>query len=287
MPPRRFEGAVLRRERRAADLTAAVLGDRISVARAQVSKWEAGTSFPSLEKLPAIARALGRPLDEVFPRDGEPDLLDLRCDAELTQKEAAAAIGASHVPILNAEKGRRRLDEAYVPALARCYQVSQAELLAAQDRSFGIAVPVVPAPAVPKTLGEKITYLLESTWPHGAPTDAELARQVNQRAGRRLLNGTQLHDLRTGRQNLGALLDSAGDETALYEALAEVMGVSALFFQPDEAVARQVVEGIRILAAGGKGLALAARGAEELGVSPAMLAALTEVIEKAEREAPH
>ncbi|WP_433892630.1 helix-turn-helix domain-containing protein [Streptomyces sp. CA-111067] len=286
MPPRRFEGAVLRRERRAADITGAVLADRIGVSRPSVTIWETGTGFPSLDKLPAIARALGRPLDELFPRDGTPDLLDLRCDAGLTQKDAGAAIGTTHNPVHNAEKGRRRLDPAYLPALAVAYGVSQEELEAAQDRSFGVAAPAHPAPPVLETLAEKITHLLETTWPQGAPTDADLARQINKSAGRPLIDGSQFHGLRTGRLELAAVAGSAADEAALYEALAEVMGVSPLFFQPDDAVARQVVAGIRVLAAGRKGVALAARGAEELGVSPGMLAALTEMIAKAERDAP-
>lgn len=286
MPPRRFEGAVLRRERRAADLTTAVLAERIGVSRPQVTIWETGKNFPSLDKLPAIARALGRPLDELFPRDGDPDLQDLRCDAGLTQKDAGAAIGTSHDPVHHAEKGRRRLDPSYLPALALAYQVSQDELLAAQDRSFGVAASAQAARFVPETLAEKIAYLLEATWPQGAPADADLARDINKRVGRPLVTGPQFQDLRTGRRQMADVAASAADEAALYEALAEVMGVSALFFQPDDAVARQVLAGIRVLAAGRKGMALAARGAEELGVSPEMLAALTEIIAKAEHDAP-
>lgn len=286
MPPRRFEGAVLRHERRAADLTAAVLAERIGVSRPQVTIWETGKNFPSLDKLPAIARALGRPLDEMFPRDGAPDLVDLRCDAGLTQKDAGDVIGTSHDPVLHAEKGRRRLDPSYVSALAVAYEVSEDELLAAQDRSFGVVAPRPPTAPVPETLAEKITHLLETTWPQGAPADADLARDINRRVGRPLLTGPQFQDLRTGRRQMADVAASAADEAALYEALAEVMGVSALFFQPDDAVARQVLAGIEVLAAGRKGVALAARGAEELGVSPEMLAALTEIIAKAERRAP-
>lgn len=286
MPPRRFEGAVLRHERRAADLTTAVLAERIGVSRPQVTIWETGKNFPTLDRLPAIARALGRPLDELFPRDGDPDLADLRCDAGLTQKEAGAAIGTSHDPVHHAEKGRRRLDPSYVPVLAVAYQVTEDELLAAQDRSFGIAAPAPNAPPVPDTLAEKITYLLEATWPQGAPADADLAKDINERVGRPLVTGPQFQDLRTGRQQMVDVAASTADESALYEAMAEVMGVSALFFQPDDAVARQVLAGIQVLAAGRKGMALAARGAEELGVSPQMLAALTEMIAKVEHDAP-
>ncbi len=70
------------------------------------------------------------------------------------------------------------------------------------------------------------------------------------------------------------------------DGLAEVLGVSPMVFQPDDVVARQVVEGIQRLAASGQGFTMAARGAEEMGVSPQMLAALAAVLEQAERDRP-
>ncbi|MFH0246168.1 helix-turn-helix domain-containing protein [Streptomyces sp. HK10] len=289
MPARRFEGRVLRQARRAADITAATLANRIGVARPQISKWESGKSFPALEKLPAIAEALGRDLDDIFPRSGEPDLLDLRCDAGLTQKEASARIGTSHIPVINAEKGRRRLDPQYVPLLAQAYGVTEEELLGAQDRSFGVvtAAPNIASTPLPRTLAEKIDYLLASTYaPADVPGDTDLTEWVNARVGRALLTPEQFTALRCGRRTLAEVLPEHREQSAFYGALGETLGVSPLFFQPDDAVARQVMEGIRFLAAGGRDLALAARGAEELGVSPAMLAQLTALIEQAKLENP-
>jgi hypothetical protein len=64
-----------------------------------------------------------------------------------------------------------------------------------------------------------------------------------------------------------------------------VLNVSPLALMSNQTVARHVVDGIRLLADGGHSrLALAARGAEEYGLSAEMLAKLTEVIALAERE---
>ncbi|MFF8992526.1 helix-turn-helix domain-containing protein [Streptomyces sp. NPDC014983] len=286
MPARHFDGRALRAARREADLTAGQLAESIGVARPQISKWETGASFPSMEKFPAIAEAVGKPIDVLFPRDGEPDLLDLRCDAGLTQKEAASRIGTSHIPVSNAERGRRRLDPAFVPPLAEAYGVSEEALRAAEDRSFGVFRPATPATVkVPQTLAEKITYLLETTYSGvGTPSDAEIADRVNAAVRRELLSPAQFTSLRTAGCQPSDVFSTVADETAFYEALASMVGVTPMFFRSDDAVARQVAEGIMLLSAGRKGVALAARGAEELGLSPAVVSKLAEVIAQAGAE---
>jgi transcriptional regulator with XRE-family HTH domain len=285
MPARHFDGRRLRTARREADRTTAEVADDVGVARPQISKWETGTSFPSMEKFPAIAKAVRKPLDELFPRDGDPDLLDLRCDAGLTQKEAGSKIGTSHIPVSNAERGRKRLDGSYVPTLAKEYGVSEEALLAAQDRSFGVLTPSAPsAVQVPQTLAEKISYLLETTYRGGAPSDAEITDQVNALAGRALLDAAQFASLRAGTCQPSEVFATAADEAIFHEALAEIVGVSPMFFKAGDAVARQVVEGIMLLSAGQQGVALAARGAEEMGLSPAVVSKLAAVLAQAGAE---
>lgn len=284
MPARHFDRTVLRAARRAADVTGVQLGKAVGVAQGQVSKWESGTTWPSPDKLPSIARALGKPLDELFPRDSAPDLADLRCDAEMTQAQAGALVGAAHVPINRAERGRQRLKPEWVPALASGYGVSEAELLAAQDRSFGVvpAAAEQQAPPTPQTTGEKINYLLSTTFPAGdAPDDAQLAASLNRAAGRRLADAADIAALRAGTVQLGDVTADPADEGALVDALAEVLGVDPLFFRSEQVVS-DVMAGINLLASGG--LALAARGAQGAGLSPAMVEKLSALVAEAQRE---
>ncbi|WP_035804686.1 helix-turn-helix domain-containing protein [Kitasatospora mediocidica] len=287
MPARRFDGHDLRRMRRAAERTQAELADALGVKRPTIAKWESGETFPEPDRLPALAAALGGGLDELFPRDGEPDLADLRCDAGYPQNRTGELIGTkSHIPVSNAERGVRRLDPGYVPSLAQAYRVGEAQLLAAQDRSFGVftpsepAAPAAPAPApapAPQTLAEKITYLLEHTFsPAERPSDAAICATVNAKAARQLLGEEQVRALRTGARPPAEVLAGV-PESLLYEGLSEVFGVSPLFFQSNEQVERQVVEGIRLMVHG-TGLALAARGDQGEGLSAQAMAKINELV---------
>lgn len=181
MPPRQFDGKRLRAVRRALDIKAEELGAAVGVTGAAVSGWESGNDFPKAERFPAIAAALKQPLDDLFPHDGPADLRLLRSDAGLSMAQAADVIGTTRVPLRNAEMGKRRLQDAFVRPLADAYGVTEEELLAAQDRSFGMGDPRPPAP---RSVGEKIDYLLEH-WPAGQnpPSDEEIARTVNAHAG--------------------------------------------------------------------------------------------------------
>ncbi|MET9779258.1 helix-turn-helix transcriptional regulator [Streptomyces sp. NPDC006367] len=282
MPARQFDGTRVRAERRANDLTQKQLANLIGLrSHAPVAAWEAGKSFPDGDKLPAIAGALGKDIDELFPRDGAPDLKDLREDAGFPQNRTGQLIGVeSHIPVSNAERGIRRLDAKYVPLLAEAYQVSVKELRAAEDRSFGLLVPLHNAPAhhapavdQPETLAAKLQYLDQHAFPHGqaAPTDDELAAIINRHAGADIAEAADIAALRSGSVTVTT--------PALREGLGEAYGVSPLFFQPNDEVAQQVLEGISLLAARERGdvLALAARGNEN-GLSGAMLAKVNALI---------
>lgn len=250
MPPRHFDGRRVRSRRRAVDLTQSQVAEALNVGGPAVASWETGHSAPDEEKLPALARALGQELDVLFPRDGLPDLVDVRCDAGFAQYETAALIGTkSAVPVANAERGRRRLSEGFVQPLAHAYGVSVEELLAAQERSFGNEVPAPETPAgrsseVPQSLAEKITYLLDHSYPGDKtpPTDTEIARGVNQHAGAQVVSEADIRRVRTGAEPTVSPVVSEG--------LAEVFGVSALYFEADsgDAAARQVMEALRFLA---------------------------------------
>ncbi|MFB7645709.1 helix-turn-helix domain-containing protein [Streptomyces sp. NPDC058961] len=280
MPPRLFDGRRLYDARRAARRTQSDVAEGLGVSPSSVGSWETGQWPPDAEKLPALAAAVGRELDELFPRRGLPDLADLRCDAGIYRQQVPQLIGTKSAgPVSNAEKGTRRLNAQFVEPLAQGYGVSVEALLAAQERSFGRET-APPVTDVPKSLAEKISYLLAHSYPDPAarPSDESLARRVNEYAGAPVTTQDGIRALRTG----------AASETSpvLREGLAEVFGVSPMYFQPDEATARQVVEGLKLLASGNVGK-VAARGLGAEGLSADLLAFVNTVAaELQQRELP-
>ncbi|MGW1976486.1 helix-turn-helix transcriptional regulator [Streptomyces sp. NPDC001889] len=272
MPHRHFDGQRLLKARRALDppLTQAAVGQAVDSTRVAVGDWESGRSKPAWHKLPGLARFLRQPLNRLFPREGPPDLADLRDDAGIPLKESGRLIGRrSHIPVYKAESGVARLKPEYEQPLATGYGVTLVELRDAQDRSFGIDVPDrSPAPAMPETLAEKITHLLEHSYPgeQVPPTDSEIAQGINQYAGAVVVSEKDVEELRTGTRVTASPIVGEG--------LAEVFGVSALFFQSNDHVTRQVVEGFRLLATAREGDIgrAAARGLGEEGLSPEVLA---------------
>lgn len=272
MPPRQFDGSRVRAVRRGRDLSQQQLGDMVGVGGPAVARWENGQDFPKGEKLPAIAKALHKPLDDLFPHDGPPDLQLLRCDAGLSIAQAAEIIGASRTPLGNAESGRRRLSDAYVKPLAKAYGVTEHELLVAQDRSFGVRVPSASGP---RTIEEKINYLLQ----HGyvgqeAPSDEEIARAVNEHAGAATVTAGDIVALRTGATTDASDVVRAG--------LAHALQVDAALFQDDAELspeARQLLEAFRFIGSIHRGqiLGLAARG-NSLGLSAEMMATINNLV---------
>ncbi len=294
MSARHFDRSRLRTVRRAAEISQAAVGEALGVSDSAVASWENGAQTPDPEKLLALARAVGRDVDDLFPRSGPPDLTDLRCDAGYYQYETAALIGTKSAgPVAGAERGERRLKDKYVPALAAAYGVSEVELRRAEDRSIAKAqgVPVeVSAPseaerapaadAAPGSLTEKITLLLNSSYPSppGPPSDAEMASAVNASAGEEILTEADFRDLRTG------VAETAAPE--VLDALADVIGVSRMYFKPDDAVAAQVYEGLQLLAAAKKGAVsrVKARGLGAQGLSPKAMALVNELVAELEEK---
>uniref|UniRef100_A0AAU2JZ21 Helix-turn-helix domain-containing protein n=1 Tax=Streptomyces sp. NBC_00049 TaxID=2903617 RepID=A0AAU2JZ21_9ACTN len=275
MPPRQFDGSRVRAVRRGRDLSQQQLGEMVGVSGPAVARWENGQDFPKGEKLPAIAAALQQPLDVLFPHDGSPDLQLLRCDAGLSIAQTAEMIQVSRTPLGNAESGRRRLGEAYVKPLAKAYGVTEEELLAAQDRSFGVRATGDEQASAPCTIEQKINYLLR----HGyvgqdPPSDEEIARAVNEYVGAITVTADDIVALRTG-----ATTDASD---AVRAGLAHALQVDAALFQDDAELSREArvfFESIGFLASLHRGqiLGLAARG-NDAGLSVEMMAKINEVV---------
>ena len=290
MPIRQFDGARVRAERRAADLRQDDVAEPMGVGRGAIAKWETGATVPDAHKLPMLAKVLGKPLDELFPRDGAPDLADLRCDAGYAQIETGRIIGAqSHIPVYKAERGIARLDDSYVKPLAAAYGVTVDELLAAQERSFGIPTPPPSAvqsgeqALVPRTVAEKINYLLQNAYfGQTPPTDAEIAQAINEQAGATGATADDVRALRTGTETFASPAVRAG--------LARAFQIEPAFFEDGAEVnpaAREVLEGIRFLGSIHQGqiLGLAARG-NNTGLSAGMIAKINELVAELQDKLP-
>lgn len=291
MPARRFDRARVRAVRRAAEISQSDVASALGAADSTVAGWELGASVPDQEKLPALADVLKKPLDELFPRDGLPDLTDLRCDAGLYRYEMAAVIGTkSDGPVAGAENGVRRLKDRYLPDLAKAYRVTVDEVKRAQERSMAKArgeevegeVVAVAAEESPRTLAEKITLLLERSYPAGAaPGDEEIAEAVNAYAGSQVTTAKKVEALRTG------IDEAEAPAPVVLEGLAHFFGVTRLYFEPDDAVARQVYEGLRLMSAAksGKVGRVRARGLGAEGLPADVLSILNDLATEFEKKA--
>ncbi|WP_432167012.1 helix-turn-helix domain-containing protein [Streptomyces sp. bgisy031] len=285
MPPRQFDGSLVRAVRRRRDMHQRELGEMVGVSGATVARWESGQDFPKGEKLPAIASALGQPLDELFPHEGPPDLQLLRCDAGLSVSEASEIIGASRVPVSNAESGRRRLNDNYVQPLATAYGVTENELLSAQDRSLGIRPASLRdhQKAAPHTIGEKINFLLQyGLTGEEALSDAEIARLVNHHVPAAAATAEVIAHLREG-----TATEASDDVRA---GLARAFQVPPWLFGDDAELTplvREFLEAIRFIGSihQGQVLGLAARGNSE-GLSVEMMAGINRLVGELRHKLP-
>ncbi|MFG3384218.1 helix-turn-helix domain-containing protein [Streptomyces sp. NPDC047999] len=283
--PRQFDGRRVRAVRRGKDLHQKELAEMVGVSAPSVARWESGQDFPKGEKLPAIAAALDQPLDVLFPHDGPVDLQLLRCDAGLSVAEAAAIIGASRAPVSNAESGRRRLSDAYVQPLAQAYGVTEQELLDAQNCSFGLRSSASRdrQSSAPRTVGEKINYLLEYGYVgQEAPSEEEIARLVNEHAGVTAVTADGIAALRAG--------DTTEASDAVRAGLAHAFQVDMPLFQDDAQVdpkVREFMEALRFLASIHRGqiLGLAARGNSQ-GLSAEMMAHINQLVGELKHKLP-
>ncbi|QEU96944.1 helix-turn-helix domain-containing protein [Streptomyces kanamyceticus] len=284
MPDRVFDADKFLAARRRKGLRQPQVAAVLKVKTNQISRYETGESAPPPERLPTMASLVDLPLADLAPRQGLPDLKDLRCDAGIQQKDTAAITRTkSAMPVRGAENGMRRLTKDFEAPLAEAYDVSVEELRAAQERSFGNPVPDVrpryaSGPAglgTPQTLAEKLNYLLESLYPNGQipPTDAEIAFGVNREVGEEVLAADDVADLRTGAVTKA--------EPAVMTGLASVFDVSIHYFQDDEAVARDLMEAVRYLRLRKQGRIgrVAARGPGDQVLSADVLKAVNDFAE--------
>jgi transcriptional regulator with XRE-family HTH domain len=88
-------GALLRAQRRAADLTLRDLSERTKVSNAYLSQLERGLHEPSLGVLTAIAAALGVPLDSLLTRAGMLERSEGDGEPPVAETEAAICVTPS------------------------------------------------------------------------------------------------------------------------------------------------------------------------------------------------
>ncbi|MFE0357548.1 helix-turn-helix transcriptional regulator [Streptomyces nigra] len=240
MPERIFDGSKLRERRVIARKSQTSVAAAIGVRTNQVSKWETNQATPPQERLPGIARAVDADLDELFPRLGPPDLIDLRCDAGMTRADTTEFTKTrSAMAVRSAEEGKRPLSEEHELALSKAYGVTLADLRAAQKRSFGYDVPaVVPLRAVPapedQVIADRIAYVRDEVFGGDLPSDAEIASAGNRKCGRPLLTEDLVQGLREGTQ-------TQTSEDVL-DALALALNLPPVYMHtPDPQIARLVV----------------------------------------------
>ncbi|MFD8546310.1 helix-turn-helix domain-containing protein [Streptomyces sp. NPDC059649] len=289
---RHFDPNLVDGIRRRARLDIKDVAEAIGLSRSVVSDWLRGKTTPTPEKLPALAHALGEPIDELFPRLDEacnpapPDLRDLRCDAGIPMSAIPEIIEtASSVPVRKAENGRKRLDPVYAERLAPRYGVSMDELRAAEDRTFGVAPAqdALPPVEMPTTLAGKISHLLDDLPAEDRPTDSDIAAAINSRAGADLLDADHVLALRKGTKTQEEILRQVPAEI-LYQGLADALKVTPLTFQSRDQLVSHVVEFVDFLAQQGD-IVIQARGAEQHGISPRMLSKLNELLAEARKGA--
>ncbi|WP_326650520.1 MULTISPECIES: helix-turn-helix transcriptional regulator [unclassified Streptomyces] len=228
MPDRVFDGGKLRDRRVIKRLSQATLAEGLHVKVNAVYRWENGLAAPPPERLSAIAAFLDADLNELFPRTESPNLADLRCDAGMTQADTARYTNTSSpMPVRAAEQGKRPLSDQAVTALAAAYNVTRAELLAAQRRSFG--QPEEPEEE-PSADGARVARKLESlrseVYGGAAPSDAHLASEGNRKSGSTVLTEAMVRALRAG--------EVAEPEDEALDALALAFDVPPVYFRQDD-----------------------------------------------------
>lgn len=129
----------------------------------------------------------------------------------------------------------------------------------------------------PRSLQEKINYLLKKSFPDGAPSDREFCRIVEGRGG--ALSHSYFGKLRKGQ------LTEVRDETL--QALGLGFDCDWRFFKPESQVEAEVAAGLRFLADKRSGgiSGIAGRGIAEEGLSPDLLNFALDLVEKARQEA--
>ncbi|MFI7087712.1 helix-turn-helix transcriptional regulator [Streptomyces anulatus] len=243
MPERTLDGRTLRDFRLLNRLSLTDFAERTGVQRNAAHNWETGKAKPTPERLPRIAAAVQADLDKIAPRPGPPTLADLRCDAGLTQQETTEYTGTrSPMAVRAAERGERPLPDGLCEGLAEAYGVSVQELLAAQKRSFGQAVPVIE-PAMPGTpASAKLAFLRHEVFQGTLPSDRRITAEGNGKAGRPVLTEALVEGLRRGTR-----VEASAE---VVEALALALDVPLVFFRTENTMIERLVASVRALRGG-------------------------------------
>lgn len=149
----------------------------------------------------------------------------------------------------------------------------------------------IPGEAEPQTLAEKITWLLHNAFPadgsssDGIPSDRQVVRAVNERAGRHVIGHTTFWKLRTGKINPETGAPYTASEEML-EGIAAFFDVDPRFFKTRSEVVGQVVESLRFLRSVHNGdiTGIAGRGLGEEGLSHDLMAFMNEVLAEESRQ---
>ncbi|MFJ1742619.1 helix-turn-helix transcriptional regulator [Streptomyces microflavus] len=249
MPERTLDGGTLRDFRLLNRLSLAVFAERTGVRRNAAHNWETGKAKPSPERLPRIAAAVEADLDKIAPRSGPPTLADLRCDAGMTQQETTEYTRTrSPMAVRAAERGERPLADTLCEGLAAAYGVSVEQLLAAQKRSFGQAVPVIES-ATPAAApaSAKLAFLCHEVFQGTLPSDSWIAAEGNRKAGKPVLTEGLVEGLRRG---------TGGEASAEeLEALALALGVPPVFFRTADPLIEHLVAAVRAIHSSGSPIA--------------------------------
>ncbi|EST38703.1 hypothetical protein N566_05980 [Streptomycetaceae bacterium MP113-05] len=143
----------------------------------------------------------------------------------------------------------------------------------------------IPGEEQLQTLAQKITWLLHNAFPSdgspadGVPSDRQVVRAVNERAGRHVIGHTTFWKLRTGKINPETGTACTASEDML-EGIAAFFDVDPRFFKSRNEVVGQVVESLRFLRSVHNGdiTGIAGRGLGEEGLSHELMAFMNDVL---------
>jgi len=105
---RGFDGARLRTQRLAAGMTQRQVAREVDVSESVVAHWERGSQRPTVERVAALARALGLTPTDLTTHDHDPgprSLMQLREAAGLKQDRLAARAGLTRTKYSSLERG--------------------------------------------------------------------------------------------------------------------------------------------------------------------------------------
>jgi transcriptional regulator with XRE-family HTH domain len=139
-----FDPARLRQARTNAGLSQRELAKRAGIDQTTIAKYEAGDRAPFVERLAALAQALGvPPATLTAPSTGT--LAELRAAAGLTQQAAATRAGLVRTTYATIERGEvATLDAETAKRLAAALSTTPAAVTAAHARARAITLNEIP-----------------------------------------------------------------------------------------------------------------------------------------------